>query len=164
MKTSKITTTISTLNIVLFLSISSVANSFTGNTGDDNIKSVSNQTESAYSKFGDVSSSIDPGNEFSHLRFDANKFNIESAEEELPLNSLDYLRFDATNFSEGISSELSELPVMNQFDYLRFEVADFNITSDLSEMPVNEFTYLRFDVNNFMSETSDSNAELPVKL
>lgn len=162
MKTSKIITTIATLNLVLFMSVSSIANPFAGSTGDIAKKSVKNQIEAVKSTIVDRASSIELDNKFSHLRFDVNKFNTESSLTELPMNSLNYLRFDASNYTDGIASEITELPLMNEFDYLRFDVNNFSNDSDLSEMPANEFDYLRFNVNNYLNENSVAVDELPV--
>jgi len=160
MKTLKISTTIATLNLFLFMSVSAIANSFIGKTGEVDNKGGDNETESVKSTFVDVTSTIVSGNEFIHLRFDVNKFNTESGVEDLPIKSLDYLRFDASRYSDGTTPETNELPVMNQFDYLRFNVTEFQNRSDLSEMPVNEFAKLRFDVSDFNSASDLS--EMPV--
>jgi len=162
MKTSKIITTIAALNLILFMSVSSIANPLTNKTGDIVKKSASKKMEIVKTKIVDLASSVSSENEFSHLRFDVNKFNTESGIVELPLNSLDYLRFDARNFANVTGSEITELPVMNEFDYLRFDVTNFNNTSDFNEMPVNEYDYLRFDVNNYSYENSPVINELPV--
>jgi hypothetical protein len=162
MKTSKIITTIAALNLIFFMSVSSIANPLTTKTGDIVKKSANKKIEVVKTKIVDLASSVSSENEFSHLRFDVNKFNTESGVVELPVNSLDYLRFDARNYTDGTGSEITDLPVMNEFSYLRFDVANFNNTSDFNEMPVNEYDYLRFDVNNYSNVNSFDINELPV--
>ena len=156
MKISKIITTIAALNLILFMSVSSIANPFTANTGDIVKKSVKNKIEAVTGNRVGIASPVSSENEFSHLRFDVNKFDTEKRSEELPLNSLDYLRFDANNYSVGITSEITELPSMNEFEYLHFDATDFDNATGLDEMPVNEFDYLRFDVNRYSVENSIS--------
>lgn len=162
MKTSKIATTLVTLNLVLFMSVSSIANPFANKTGDIVKKSVKNQIEVVKSTIVEIASTAVTENEFSHLRFDVNKFNTESTVTELPMNSLDYLRFNVNNYSNKVTSEITELPIQNEFAYLRFDSNNYDNTSDLNEMPVNEFDYLRFDVNKYSVETSIAIDELPV--
>jgi hypothetical protein len=135
MKTLKISTTIATLNLVLFMSVSSIAKPFTHSEGDLIKSGVKNQIEVVKSTITEVTSDVSSENQFGHLKFDASKFNTETEVFELPLNTMDYLRFDAS---------------------------DFYLTSDLSEMPVDEFGYLRFDVNNYPVKTSVAIDELPV--
>jgi len=163
MKTSKIILTLATLNLVLFMSVSSIAKPVTNYEGDIINSGVKKQLEAVKSTMSKITSNVTSGNDFNHLRFDVNKFNADTEVAELPLNSMDYLRFDANNFSEGIASGITELPTRNQFDYLRFDVTNFNNTCDLSEMPFNEFDYLRFDMNKYSGETSVTLDELPNK-
>ncbi len=118
MKTIKIITTLSALNLLLFMSMSSMADSYTGqnaNAVKTNIKDkIFDGTNTV-----DAASSIAPStNDFSHLRFDVNKFMNTSAIEiaELPSNvEFDYLRFDVNNFIEGNSNDQIEVTV-NEFD------------------------------------------------
>ena len=163
MKTSKIITTIAALNLVLFMSVSSIANPSVTNTGDIVKKSVKNQIEVVKSTIIEITSTAASPSDFRHLRFDANKFNTESGIVELPVNSLDYLRFDASSYSERITSDITELPEMNEFDHLRFDANDFGNTSEISELPVNEFDYLRFDVSSFSIGDSGEIEELPAR-
>lgn len=156
MKIAKIITTIAALNLILFMSVSSIANPFTANTGDIVKKSVKNKIEVVTGNLVKIASPVSSENEFSHLRFDISKFDTEKRSEELPLISLEYLRFDANIYSVGINSEITELPSMNEFEYLHFDATDFYNASGLDEMPVNEFDYLRFDVNRFSVENSIS--------
>jgi len=162
MKISKIITTIAALNLVLFMSVSSIANPLINKTGDIVKKGVKNQIEVVKSSIVEKALPSSADSEFSHLRFDVNKFNTENGIVELPLNSLDYLRFNISNYSNEVTSEITELPSINEFDYLRFDSNRFDNTSDLNEMPVNEFDYLRFNVNNLLNETSVTIDELPV--
>ena len=159
MKKSKIITTIATLNLVLFMSVSSIAKPVTNYEGDVIKSGVKKQIEVVKTTITEKASNLSSENEFSNLRFDVNKFNTETEVVELPLNSMDYLRFDTSDFN--VSSDLSEMPA-NDFGYLRFNVKNYNSDSEISEMPVNEFNYLRFDVNKYFNETSEAIVELPV--
>ncbi len=141
MKKTKIVTTLSTLYLALFMSMSSMANSYTGQTGDnvktnfkDHISTGTNTVEAASS----VASS---NNDFNHLRFDVNKF----------MNTSDI--------------EISELPASVEFDYLRFDVNNFieGNSNDQIEVPVNEFDYLRFDIKKFEGENTVSTMEFPAE-
>jgi len=158
MKTSKITTTFPTLSLVLFMSVTTIAKPVINPEGDLVKTGVKKQIEAVKSVITETAAPAQI-NEFRHLRFDENKFNTGSRAEELPMN---YMRFDANTFPVGITSEITDLPVMNQFDYLRFDGTNFDNAADLSEMPVKEFDYLRFDANNYSAETSVANDELPV--
>ena len=159
MKTSKLITTIATLNLVLFMSVTSIAKPITHTEGDIIKSGVIKQIEAVKSTITGITSDVSSENKFSHLRFDASKFNIETEVVELPLNTMDYLRFDASDYNS--TSDFSEMPV-DDFAYLRFDGTSNNLTSELSEMPVNEFDYLRFDVNMYSNETSAVIDELPV--
>lgn len=159
MKTSKITTTLVTLNLVLFMSVSSIAKPLTSSEGDIIKSGVKKQIEAVKSTISEITSNVSSGIDFSHLRFDVNKFNTETEVKELPLNSMDYLRFDASDFNN--ISDFSEMPV-NEFDYLSFDVNNYINASEISEMPVDDFDYLRFDVNKNSFENSVTIDELPV--
>jgi len=159
MKTSKITTTLATLNLVLFMSVSSIAKPITAVEGDIIKSGVKKQIEAVKGTITEIASNVSSEKELSHLRFDVNKFNTETEVVELPLNSMDYLRFDAGDFNN--TSDLSEMPV-SDFGYIRFDVNNYNNASEISEMPVNEFDYLRFDVNKYSNEDSVTIDELPV--
>ncbi|MDO9256046.1 MAG: hypothetical protein Q7U54_11075 [Bacteroidales bacterium] len=159
MKTSKIITTIASLNLVLFMSVSSIAKPVTNYEGDIIKSGVKKQIEAVKGTITEIASNVSSGNEFSNLRFDVNKFNAETEVVELPLNSIEYLRFDARDFNT--SSDLSEMPV-NEFDYLHFDVNSYTIASEISDMPVNSFDYLRFDVKKYSVGTSVAIDELPV--
>lgn len=160
MKTSKITTTLATLNLVLFMSVSSIAKPVAAYEGDIIKSDVKKQIEAVKSTINEITSNVSAENKFSHLRFDVSKFNVETEVVELPVNTMDYLRFDASDFNK--SSDLTEMPV-NNLNYLRFDADRYNTPStDINEMPVNEFDYIRFDVNKYSNETSAAIDELPV--
>lgn len=135
MKTSKIITTLATLNLVLFMSVSSIAKPVTIIEGDIIKSGVKKQIEVVKNSVSELTSNVASEKEFSHLRFDVNKFNTETEVVELPLN---------------------------QFNYLRFDVNSYNNASEILEMPVNEYDYLRFDVNKYSDATSVNLDELPV--
>lgn len=162
MKTSKIITTLAALNLVLFMSVSSIAKPFTKNEGDINKSTVKKQIEAVKTTIIDKAAPASSEDEFNHLRFDLKKFSTESSIAELPLNSFNYLRFDASKYNDGITSEITELPSMNEFEYLRFDATNFSCTYDVSEMPANDFDYLQFDVTEFTIETPANTDELPV--
>jgi hypothetical protein len=135
MKTTKIITTLATLNLILFMSVTTIANSSTRQTNDGEKSSVKKQLSAI--NIDAVSSTL--VNEFNHLRFDVNDFiNADKAETtEMPVTSeLEYLRFDVNNFTADNSAELSEMPV-NEFDYLRFDVSKFENENTISmeELP-----------------------------
>jgi hypothetical protein len=135
MKTTKIITTLATLNLILFMSVTTIANPTVRQTNDGEKSSVKKQLSSV--NIDAVSSTL--VNEFSHLRFDVNDFiNADNAETtEMPLTSeLEYLRFDVSNFTTDNSAELSEMPA-NEFDYLRFDVSKFENenTITMDELP-----------------------------
>lgn len=153
MKTSKIISTLATLNLVLFMSVSSIANPTTRYEGDLIKTSVKKQIGSIKTSINEISSPVSSENEFRNLRFDVNKFINDSEVAELTHNIIEAVRFDVNKFINA-DTEISELPVANEFDYLRFDVTNFSNSSDLSELPVNEFDYLRFDVNKYSNENS----------
>ena len=135
MKTTKIITTLATLNLILFISVTTIANPSARQTGDGEKSSVKKQLSAV--NIDAVSSTS--GNEFSHLRFDVNDFiNADKAETaEMPLTSeLEYLRFNVNNFIADNSAELNEMP-LNEFDYLRFDVSKFESenTITMDELP-----------------------------
>ena len=158
MKTSKITITLATLNLVLFMSVSSFAKPFTSYEGDIIKSGVKKQIEAVKSTISGITSNVSSENDFSHLRFEVSKFNTESKIVELPLNTMDYLYFDANDFN--LTTDLTEMPV-DDFGFIRFNINSFNYASEISEMPVDDFHYLRFDVNKYSDETSVDIDELP---
>jgi hypothetical protein len=162
MKTSKIITSFATLNLVLFISVSSIAKPFTRCEGDIVKTGVKKQIELAKSSIRENGTSVSSENEFSNLRFDVNKFINESEVAELTNTITETLRFNVSKFI-NTNTGSSELPVANEFDYLRFDVSNFINSSDLSEMPVNEYDYLRFDVNKYSMETPVFIDQLPVE-
>jgi hypothetical protein len=153
MKTSKIFTTIATLNLVLFMSVSSIANPLIRHEGDIVKTGVKKQIPSVKTSISESTKPVSSENEFGNLRFDVNKFIKDSEVAELTHNIIENVRFDVNKFI-NTDTEISELPVANEFDYLRFDVRNFNNSSDLTEVPVNEFDYLRFDVNKYSNENS----------
>jgi len=163
MKTTKIISTLATLNLVLFMSIASIANPSGRLTGDIVKTSVKNQVSVVNGNLDETVSSAVSRNEFNHLCFDVTKYTGESEVTELPLSLIEHLRFDVYKFIDADETEISELPVMNEFEYLRFDVNNFTVdnTADLSEMPVNDFDYLHFDVNSFSGVNAGEITELP---
>jgi hypothetical protein len=153
MKTSKLTSAIATLSLVLFLSIASIANSNSFYSGD-------------LPKSGDKSMNVTSPAEkdLSYLRFDVNRYINKDEIAEIKHSSLDYLRFNASEFMNESNAETMELPLANELEYLRFDVNNFIEGNDYSmiELPVNEFDYLRFDVNNFISTGNNVIDEMPV--
>jgi hypothetical protein len=153
MKTSKLTTAIATVSLVLFMSIATIANSSIFYSGD-------------LSKSGDKSVSVTNTSEkdLSYLRFDVNKYVNETKVAEVTHSSLDYLRFDVYNYIEKKNSESIEMPVTKEFDYMRFDVNNYtnSDTDSIIELPVIEFDYLRFDVNNFTTTGNSVIDKLPI--
>ncbi|MFZ4549812.1 MAG: hypothetical protein ACOYN4_20355 [Bacteroidales bacterium] len=141
MKTSKFTSALATLSLVIFMSTGSIANSNMISSGD--LLKSGNKNLSETNSFE---------KDFSYLRFDVSKFANENEETVLASTSFDYLRFDVNNFIA--ETEMSELPVNNEFEYLRFDANNFTATDSLIELPVSGFDYLRFDVNNFAGNNS----------
>jgi len=164
MKTSKLSAILSTIIIVIFLSLSGIANPAARLDGDVLRKSADkNATEEV--KKAAALSTISTENEFSYLRFDVNKFSSNNVDEEVADNSLDYLRFDVSNFVNTKSGEISEMPVSSVFDYLRFDVNNYTdaYTAEILEMPLSgEFDYLRFDVNKYASPDTALVDEMPL--
>lgn len=152
MNTSKFTSAIATLSLVLFMSIASIANSNVFYSGD-------------LPKTGDKTMSATTTNEkdLSYLRFDVNKYVHENETAEVAHSSLDYLRFDVAEFINETNVETMEMPLADKFDYLRFDVNNFieSFNDNMTESPANEFDYLRFDVNNFTVTGSSVIDELP---
>jgi hypothetical protein len=123
MKTSKIVTSIVTLNLILFISFTSLANTGTIYNGEI-------RKSGAVAEF--TSASVE------YLRFDVNNYiGDESEISELPAeNDFDYLRFDVDKFTLESTTDLTEMPV-NEFDYLRFDINKYSVsaTSESDEMP-----------------------------
>jgi hypothetical protein len=153
MNTSKLSSAIATLSLVLFMSIASKANSAIFYSGD--LPKSGNKSMS-------VANTIDK--DLTYLRFNVNKYVNETEAAEVLHSSLDYLRFDVNNYIETENSESMELPVKNEFDYLRFDVNNFteSNTDSMIELPVNEFDYLRFNANNYTPAGNTAIDELPV--
>jgi hypothetical protein len=153
MKTVKLTSAIATLGIVLFMSVAALANSGTLKTG--NLSASGDRSLN-------ISGTIE--NDFSYLRFDANKYMNENEEADAIVDYLDYLRFDASKFINENESEITELPETDEFEYLRFDADNFTEANPDAtiELPVSEFNYLRFDANNFVSSNNSVIDELPV--
>jgi hypothetical protein len=164
MKTSKIITSFVALNLVIFMSIASIANPLSWYTGETVKTEVKKQINNVKSNIVGMASTTGSENEFSYLRFDASNFSDGIEYAEIQLAPADYLRFDVNAFIAANDSEISELPLVNEFGYLRFDVNNFtyNATSDFIEMPVTEFNYLRFDVNQFSGTNTGEIDELPV--
>jgi hypothetical protein len=153
MKTAKFTSVIASFSLVLFMSLASIANTGTFNTGD-------------LPRSGEKSLAISVTSEkdFSYLRFDATKFMNENIEADAIVSYLDYLRFDANNFIAENESEITVLPMANDFEYLRFDANSFAGTNadELLELPANEYDYLRFDATDFVSSSNGVIDELPL--
>ncbi len=162
MKTTKIITTLATLNLILFMSAASFANPYSRLTGDVVKTTVKKEIVAAKGKILEIATLSNSANEFSYLRFDVNKFSSENEKAENLLSPLNYLRFDVNTYIGDKDSEIRELPVASEFEYLRFDVNNFTgNTAGLIDMPVNEFDYLRFDVNRFSVRSSGESDELP---
>jgi len=154
MNTSKLTSAIATLSLVLFMSIASTANSSIFYSG--------NLTESAHRNFS-VTNTTEK--DFSYLRFDVNKYVNENETAEVTHSTFDFLRFDIADFITETDAAAMELPAANEFEYLRFDVNNFAGSSDIESIigvPANEFDYLRFDVSKFTNASSNAIDELPV--
>lgn len=114
MKTSKIITSIAALNLILFMSVSTIANPVAGHEGDIIKTGVRKHIEVVKSTVTEIASPSTSENEFSHLRFDVDKFvnNNETEIYELPAaTEFNYLRFDVDKYSDGTSTSIDELPV-----------------------------------------------------
>ena len=141
MKTSKFTSALATLSLVIFMSTGSIANTNMISSGDMLKAGNKNLSETNASE-----------KDFSYLRFDVSKYTNENEETVLANTSFDYLRFDVNNFVS--ETGMNDLPVCNEFEYLRFDANNFTTTDSLNELPVSGFDYLRFDVNNFAGNNS----------
>lgn len=130
--------TFAILNLVLFLSISTIAKPVTSATGDVVKSGVKKQiTATGIPNSNNTKTS---GTDFNYLRFDVNEFiKTSNADHDLPENDFDYLRFDVNSFIDANELDINELPVVTDFGYLRFDVKDFSGTtsSDLDELPLN---------------------------
>jgi hypothetical protein len=131
MKSTKLTSVLATLSLVLFMSVASIANSGQSNTGD--LSRSGNQNLAVLST---------SDKDFSYLHFDVNHFIYENESEavELPVaNEFEYLRFDVNNYTGINSDALTELP-RNEYDYLRFDTSDFTSSANsvIDELPVTE--------------------------
>lgn len=111
MKTSKIITSIATLNLVLFMSVSSIANTITRNEGDIVKTGVKKQIEATKSAVTEIAVPSTSENEFSQIRFDVNKFVQESEASELTQNITETIRFDVDKFINTNETDIVELPV-----------------------------------------------------
>ena len=163
MKTTKIITSLATLNLILFMSAASIANPYSRHTGDLVKTAVKKEISAVKGNNNEIASAATSGNEFSYLRFDVNNFNIGNESKDLQAVPVNTLRFDVNTYIRENDSDNQELPVANEFEYLRFDVNNFanTLTADMNEMPVNEFDYLRFDVNQYSGMNSAENDELP---
>jgi hypothetical protein len=108
MKTSKIILTLATLNLVLFMSVSSIAKPVTNYEGDIIKSGVKKQLEAVKTSISVSATPVSFENEFSNLRFDINKF----------INT---------------NTEISELPVATEFDYLRFDVKNYSDETNMTK-------------------------------
>jgi len=137
MKTTKIITTIAALNLVLFMSTASIANSYTGKTRDV-VKSSINDQISAVTNIHDATASpATSKNEFNHLRFDVNKYIRESEAAENMTNLMNHLRFNVNNFINASETQVYELPAAHELDYLRFDVNNYtgSTAGEMDELP-----------------------------
>lgn len=129
-------TTFATLNLVIFLSISAIANPVTSYTGDIAKSGVKKQITTTGIPKPD--NTITPGTDFNYLRFDLNNYTSETTINELPaVTDFGYLRFNVTEYVET-GNTFYELPE-NEFDYLRFDVSDFagTASNNIDELPLN---------------------------
>ena len=156
----KINTTLATLALVFFMSVSSIANSFSLPTGDGETSALANRSVSG--KITAVASKLSVETKFSYLRFDVNKFMKRNAIE-IKHSSLDYLRFNVNEFVDANEPSVSELPVSNEFEYLRFDASTYarSENTEVTELPASDLSYLKFDVNNYSDNESDENIEMP---
>lgn len=156
MKTTKFITTISTLTFIFFMSVTSIANSFT--TGDGG-KTSASRISVLKDMISDAAASATAETEFSNLRFDVNRFINDGAEAEMMSELQNQVRFDVSSYSDNIPSD-NDLPATDDFGYLRFDAGTYN-SSDMNEMPVSEYDHLRFDVNSFAAQNQVSTDEMP---
>ncbi|MFA5973704.1 MAG: hypothetical protein WC780_15240 [Lentimicrobiaceae bacterium] len=125
MKTTKIITTIAALNLVLFISTASMANSFTGKTGEDGKTNSKGQISAVTGIHDATASPASSKNEFNHLRFDVNTYIRESEATEHMMNIMNHLRFNVNHYINASETQVSELPAAHEFDYLRFDVNNY---------------------------------------
>ena len=156
MKTTKFFTAIFTLTFIFFMSVTSVANSYTIADGG---KTSASRISVLKDMISDAAASAAEANEFSNLRFDVNRFINQDLETEMFNELQNQVRFDVNNYSNSTSAE-SELPVADEFGYLRFDATSYN-TNSIAEMPEDEFEYLRFDVDRYTAQNIVSADELP---
>jgi len=161
MKTTKIIKNLAALNLVLFISLASIANSNKLHSGDNENTTAKNKVSTVKSTNLDIVSTANSESEFPYLRFDVNKYINGSEISVAPGCSLDYLRFDVINFIGLNETELSEMPSMSDFEYLRFDVNEYLVCNAVNEVPEIEFNYLRFDANRYLSMDSAEIEELP---
>lgn len=156
----KINTTLATLALVFFMSVSSIANSLSLPVGDGEITTSANRSVSG--KITAVASKLSVETKFSYLRFDVNKFMKRNAID-VKHSSLDYLRFNVNEFVDANEPSVSELPVSNEFEYLRFDASTYarSENTEVTELPASDLSYLKFDVNNYIDGNTDENIEMP---
>jgi len=153
-------TTLATLALVFFMSVSSIANSVSLATGDGETSALANRD--AGGKITAVASKLSVETKFAYLRFDVNKF-MKRNVAGLVHNSLDYLRFNVNEFIDANEPSMSELPVSNEFEYLRFDASKYveNENTEVSELPATDLSYLKFDVNSYIGGNTAENIEMP---
>jgi len=152
MKTTKISATLASVALIIFMSVGSIANTASKFSGD----LTKSTTKTVIAAEKNSVSSAEAVNEFSYLRFNADNFLSNSDMEEVTYASLDYLRFDVDKFTNS-SEEITEMPAEN-FDYLRFDVNNYFSENQAqpSDMPADDFSYLRFDVSKYSNNSTDS--------
>ena len=152
MKTTKISATLASVALIIFMSVGSIANTASKFSGD----LTKSTTKTVIAAEKNSVSSAEAVNEFSYLRFNADNFLSNSDMEEVTYASLDYLRFDVDKFTNS-SEEITEMPAEN-FDYLRFDVNNYFSENQAqpSDMPADDFSYLRFDVSKYSTNSTDS--------
>ena len=107
MKTTKFFTAIFTLTFIFFMSVTSVANSYTIADGG---KTSASRISVLKDMISDAAASAAEANEFSNLRFDVNRFINQDLETEMFNELQNQVRFDVNNYSNSTSAE-SELPL-----------------------------------------------------
>jgi hypothetical protein len=157
MKTTNVTATLSSILLVIFMSVNSIANPVFKLSGDLTKSTIKKEISSEKKSI----STTDDASEFSYLRFDVNNFIINSDFEEISHSSLDYLRFDVNNFVNS-SDEITEMPA-SDFDYLRFDVNNYtsSTNSEITDLPSDNFSYLRFDVSKYSDNLGNGIEVLP---
>ncbi len=152
MKTTKISATLASVALIIFMSVGSIANTASKFSGD----LTKSTTKTVIAAEKNSVSSAEAVNEFSYLRFNADNFLSNSDMEEVTYASLDYLRFDVDKFTNS-SEEITEMPAEN-FDYLRFDVNNYFSENQAqpSDMTADDFSYLRFDVSKYSNNSTDS--------